>query len=92
MGMGKARARTNSIVDPRFDGDTELSADAIRATHKQWVGVTSCLEIEDTTETPDLGVCTGTSRCAHVWFDCLYECISFIDGDPCLGIGEAWSG
>jgi hypothetical protein len=90
--MGKARPRTDSIVDPCFDCDTELCADAIRATHKQWVGVARCLEIEDATEAPDLGVCAGTSRCAYVGFDCFYERVSFIDGDPCLCIGEAWSG
>ena len=79
-------------MDPRFDCNTELCADTVRATHKQWVGITRCLEIEDAAETADLGVCTGTSRCAHVRFDCLYERISFINGDPCLRIGEAWSG
>ena len=90
--MGEAWPQTNSIVDPRFDCDTELCADAICAAHKQWVDVAHCLEIEDAAETPDLGVGTGTSCCAHVGFDCVDECISFIDGDPCLCIGKAWSG
>ena len=84
-------SRTDSIVKPHFECDTELCADAIRANHTQ-VGVARCLEIVNATETPDLGACTGTSRCAHVRFDFLYESIPFIDGDPCLCIGETYSG
>jgi hypothetical protein len=79
-------------VYPRVDRDPELCADAIRAAHEQWVGVACCLEVEDATETTDLGVGTRTPRCAHVGLDHLDECISFIDRDPCLCIGEAWSG
>jgi hypothetical protein len=75
----KAWLHTDSIVDPRFDCDTELCTDAIRATHKQWVCVARCLEIKDATEPPDLGVGTSTSCCAHVGFDRLNECVPFIN-------------
>ena len=64
MVICKTRSRTDSIVNPHFECDTELCADAIRANHTQ-VGVARCLEIVNATETPDLGVCTGASRCTH---------------------------
>ena len=84
--------RTDSVVNPRIDGDPEFCPDAICTTHEQWIGVACRLEVKDASKSANLSISTRTARRTHVWFDRFDKCVSSIDRDPCLCISEARNG
>ena len=72
-----------------FNGDPQLSADAVIGGDKDRILEAGCLEIEQAAKAADLAVGSGTPGGADRWLDGFDQCVSGIDVDASLLVRQA---
>ena len=77
------------VVHAGLDRDLDLGADAVVGGDQHRVLETCALEVEQSAEAADLGVCARARRRLHQRLDQLHHAVAGIDIDAGLRIGEA---
>ena len=77
------------VMDPRFDGDLELGAHAIRAGHQKRILEARRLQVEQAAETAKRRIRARTGRRACQRLDGLDQCVACVNIDAGLRIGQS---